>query len=211
MQQNSGLLATIWRFLRPETEELIAYITAIGALGGVAAFQLASTGQIGADSQDIIAAVQQGVTSTADYLSSGSGWARFFLFGFWFVIGAIAYFVVWFLINIAIDLYNDIVISAAFIHPRAFHQSEYWASIAARVTLRVLAAIALGFYMLFWLWVFAPFAVGRFKALIQYLNVQHVLEATVTLVAIVLTLHVATVLIRLIRLKPNGTVHEHNL
>jgi hypothetical protein len=59
----------------------------------------------------------------------------------WFLAGAALYLIVWLIVVIAIDWYNDILVSTSFVHPKSFHQSEYWVAIAGRFMIRVAAAV----------------------------------------------------------------------
>lgn len=212
MHEPQGLLQSVWRFLRPQAEELVGYVAAVTILGAIAAYQLAAQGTIGLDNQDIIAATKNVIGSMATYLSSGTGWAKFFLFGFWFIVGAITYFLAWFIINVIVDVYNDIVISAAFVHPRSFSQSDYWASIIGRGAVRVMAGIALVFYGVFWIAVFAPLWTQQFQAYFQHLtDMRHAISLVTTIGLIAVTLHVATILVRLTLMKPNQDPHMSNL
>jgi len=61
----------------------------------------------------------------------------------WFVVGGFVYIMGWILLVIIIDIYNDLVVSYAFIHPNSFQQSKYWTAIIGRVILRVTAAAML--------------------------------------------------------------------
>jgi hypothetical protein len=203
MQPNHSLAIRIWRFIKPSLEECIGYVLAIGVLAGIGAYQLAAQGSIGVDTKGIINAASDAVSAAAAYLSSGSGWAQFFLFGFWFIIGAIAYFAAWFAINLIVDLYNDLVISAAFVHPRSFHQSDFWAAIVVRVLLRVVSGIALTFYIFFWLWIFAPLWIHVFEKFFSApLAIQNIIDATSAIIGVAITLHIAVVLLRLTLLHP---------
>lgn len=212
MSQNSGLSHLLWRFLRPEIDELVLYSTAAILIVGVAMYQLAVNGDIGTDSTDIISSFSNAISSTSLYLSRGTGWASFFLFGFWFIIGGIIYTLVWAISTIVIDIRNDLRISESFVHPRSFHKSDFWASIIARTAVRAIASIALIFYVVFWLWVFAPVAVS---AAIRFFNnarsFSNILDMVLSLIGIIITLHIVTVLIRLAMLRPSADNEDHLL
>lgn len=204
MEEKGGLLSTLWRFIRPGAEETIAYVAAMVIIGGIATYQLALNGQIGSDSLDITSSLHNALTITTQYMSQGSGWAKFFLFGFWFIIGGITYAIAWAALTITIDIRNDIRISSTFIHPRSFHQSDYWASIIARTVLRAVSGIALLFYTVFWLWVFGPVWVNSNVKLINDPgSTQNIIGFIVSIFGIAFTLHIATILLRLTLLKPN--------
>jgi hypothetical protein len=57
----------------------------------------------------------------------------------WFGAGGLIYVLGWAVMVISVDIYNDIVVSSSFIHPRSFHQSNYWFAILTRSLLRVSA------------------------------------------------------------------------
>jgi hypothetical protein len=206
MHEEAGLSKVLWNFLRPQSEELITYLGVAFLLAGIAVYSLASNGTFGVDSQDFIASAKNIIHQTAAYVSTGSGWAKFFLFGFWFIVGAITYILIWFVTNIVIDVYNDIVISAAFLHPRSFHQSDYWASIAARTAVRIAAGIALGFYTVFWAWVFAPISIQMIGNMLLSKSALHTcLSALYFIISLGLTLHIAAILGRLVFLRSRFT------
>ena len=203
MPPQNGVWITLKQFFRLDTEEWILFVGAAMFLSALAAFQLASDGQIGVDTQDMASGISSAVRTITDFFSSGSGWAHFFLFGFWFIVGSIAYFAAWFGINVAVDFYNDIVISSAFVHPRSFSRSDYWASIASRIVLRVVAAVTLLFYAIFWAAAFAPFAINRVQLLLQNTGgVQQSIDVAITFVALVVSLHIGVVIYRIVRLRP---------
>lgn len=196
-------MVTLRQFFKLDTEEWILFVAASVLLSAVAAYQLASSGLVGLDGSDMTSAISTAVHTVTDFFSSGSGWAHFFLFGFWFIVGSVAYFAAWFGINVAVDFYNDIVISSAFVHPRSFSRSNYWLSIASRITLRVTAGIALIFYSIFWAAAFAPLAINRVQLFIENAGgAQQTIDVVIMFVILVLTLHVGVVLYRIMRLRP---------
>lgn len=210
MEQKDSLLSTLWHFLRPGVEETIAYVATMVIIGGIATYQLAINGQIGSDSLDITASLNNAVSLTTQYMSQGSGWAKFFLFGFWFIVGGITYAIAWAAITITVDLKNDIRVSSTFIHPRSFHQSDFWLSIIARTILRAVSGIALLFYIVFWLWVFGPVWVNIDEKLINNPGGSgNLLDFGLSIIGITLTLHIATILLRLTLLRPSRDLIEH--
>lgn len=203
MSAQHGVMVTLRQFFKLDPEEWILFVAISVLLSAIAAYQLASNGLAGLDGQDMTSAISNAVRTVTDFFSSGSGWAHFFLFGFWFIVGSIAYFAAWFGINVAVDFYNDIVISSAFVHPRSFSRSNYWLSIASRVVLRVTAGVALIFYSIFWAAAFAPLAINRIQLLIENAGgVQQSLDVGITFVVLIFTLHVGVVLYRIMRLQP---------
>lgn len=204
MQENKNLPQLVWGLLRPRTEEFIAYVGIGVALAAVAVFLLASNGSLGADSESTVASIKQLVHNVAELMSGGDLWARFLLFGFWFIVGTISYFTVWFLINLAVDAYNDIVISTSFVHPRSFHQSDFWLSIIGRAVVRGSAAIALGFYTVFWFLIAAPLGIGAVQNILINTSLLNIAERLFFFgILILTTTHVAVILLRLVLLKPD--------
>jgi hypothetical protein len=209
MNRRDSLLSTFWHFVRPQVEEVIAYVVVLVIIGGIATYQLAVNGQIGSDSLDITASLHNAITTTTQYMSQGSGWAKFFLFGFWFIVGGIVYAIAWAIITIVVDIRNDIRISSTFIHPRSFHQSDFWLSVVARTLLRAVSGIALLFYAVFWLWVFGPVWVNVDQRLVNDLgNTKNLINFGLSIVGVVLTLHIATILMRLALLRPSRDYDE---
>ena len=196
-------MVTLRQFFKLDTEEWILFVGASMLISAIAAYQLASSGLVGLDGRDMTSALSNAIHTVTDFFSSGSGWAHFFLFGFWFIVGSVAYFAAWFGINVAVDFYNDIVISSAFVHPRSFSRSNYWLSIASRVTLRVTAGIALIFYSIFWAAAFAPLAINRVQLFIENTGgTQQSIDVGIIFIALIFTLHVGVVLYRIMRLQP---------
>lgn len=202
MHYEGNLFRALWRFLRPETDEVTVYIIIAFIFVGYAAYRLAGSGTLGLESQDLLNAARDTISHTSSIFSTGSGWARFFLFGFWFIIGTLAYFLIWFVTNIVIDIRNDIAISVAFIHPRSFHQSNYWTAVAIRSTLRTLAGIAFVFYGAYWARFLAPFSLHLIEeALAGTSLLKTCLYVPSFLLVTWLSLHVATLLVRIALLR----------
>jgi hypothetical protein len=202
MRDEGNLLRALWRFLRPEADEIIVYIIIAFVFVGYASYRLANTGSLGPESKDLLQAARDVIGQTTAVVSSGSGWARFFLFGFWFMIGTLAYFIVWFVCNIFIDVRNNIAISVAFIHPQSFHQSDYWGSLVLKTVLRCMAAIALIFYGLYWLKIIAPLALRAIEStLISSSILGIIVNATLFLTITWFSLHLATLLVRIALLR----------
>ena len=200
--KQKGALSTLWRFIRPESEELVAYLFIIFLMIGIAAYKVAVQGDAGSDSQDIISSFQTAKDSLYGFFNQTDGWGRLFLFGFWFLIGTVTYVIAWSLITMLIDLRNDIEISASFVHPKSFHKSDYWASILSRVVLRVASGITLVFYSVFWLAAFGPVWLATIKALFSGgITSSHIIDSVSALIGIALTLHIAAILLRLTLLR----------
>lgn len=199
--RKQGTLATLWRFIRPESEELIAYMAVILIMMGIAGYRVAVQGEIGADSQDLIASLESAKLMVFSWFNQTDGWGRFFLFGFWFFIGTVTYVIAWSIITTLIDLKNDIEVSSAFVHPKSFHQSDYWVSIASRAVVRGASGIALVFYAVFWVAALGPAWLQSVRALFGGATTEHLIDFVTALIGIALTLHIGAILLRLTLLR----------
>ncbi|PID31686.1 hypothetical protein CR970_04465 [Candidatus Saccharibacteria bacterium] len=203
MSSQHGVWITLKQFFRLDTEEWILFVAASVLITAIAAYRLASNGQIGVDGLDMAAAIRESFNLITSFFESGSAWAHFFLFGFWFIVGSIAYFLAWLGINVAVDFYNDIVISSAFVHPKSFSRSNFWISIASRVLLRFMAGVALLFYCIFWAAAFVPLASNRVQLFLETAgNLQQTIDVVLTFIALVFTLHIAVIVYRIMLLRP---------
>lgn len=199
---NHSTLRTLWRFLRPEVEELIAYTIAVVGMFGLALYHVAVQGRIGTDSQGLISSLGDSGSQFLDFLGQDPSWGRFFLFGLWFVIGTVVYFMAWALITLIVDISRDITVSSTFVHPKSFHQSSYWSAIVARGILRAMSGIALVFYGIFWVLALAPVWLSEFElALSSPFSPENAYQVFLTLVGIALTLHIAAILLRIMLLR----------
>lgn len=204
-----GTLATLWRFIRPEPEELVFYLFVALVMLGISGYHAAFQGQIGADSQDLMASFASARQSLFDFFNATDGWGRFFLFGFWFFIGTFTYVIAWSVITMLIDFSNDIKISSSFVHPKSFHKSDYWLSILSRVVLRATAGITLIFYGVFWVIGFAPVWMQSFQALFaRGTSGGHISDFITALIGVVFTLHIAAILLRLMLLRAHYSYED---
>lgn len=204
MKQRQGVSALFWRFVRPDIEELTVYIILSIVLACMAMYQLAVSGQIDRESLDITTSFRSAISGILAFMSEGSWWAKFFLFGFWFIVGGIAYSLVWATITLLVDLRNDIEVSASFVHPKSFRQGDYWASVVARAVLRGTSGIALVFYGVYWVMVFAPVYIAIFQRFFTDIgDVSNILSALMAIVWLFLSLHLGAILLRLTLLKPS--------
>lgn len=192
----------MWRFVRPELEELIVYVSAIIVLLGIAFYQVAVQGQIGIDSQGVVSMLDASRETFLSFLSQDDSWGRFFLFGVWFIIGTVVYMLAWATITIIADLRRDIKVSSSFVHPQSFHQSNYWHAILLRGTLRLASGIALIFYGVFWIVGLAPVWIDTFaNLLVAGISFEYVVQALLAVVSIVVTLHIGLILLRVMLLR----------
>lgn len=201
MNENTRLRKTIWRFIRPRAEEMtlntvIALIIFVTAL-----YSTAISGQVNLDTQELFRMLEEAIANIIRTITVSIGGNRLLLFGLWFLVGAGVYIMLWFIANILIDMYNNIVVSAAFVHPQSFHQSEYWVAIAARTVLRVIAALALVSYLYFWVVILLPGWAYAYRLSLTGLTGGSLLNGLVTTVFIITTLHVCTILYRIVTLK----------
>ncbi len=108
-----------------------------------------------------------------------------------------------------IDLRNDLEISSSFVHPKSFHQSDYWVAIASRAVLRGAAGITLIFYGVGWIAAFAPVWTATFQALFGGgLTREHVIDSATAFIGIALTLHIAAILLRLTLLRAHYSYED---
>ncbi len=207
--ENHSTVRTLWRFLRPEAEELIAYTLAVVSLFGLALYRVAVQGKIGTDSQGLISSLGDSADRFLDFLSQDPSWGRFFLFGLWFVIGTVVYFIAWALVTLVIDISRNITVSSTFVHPKSFHQSSYWSAIVARGILRIMSGIALVFYGIFWALALAPVWLDAFAtALSSPFSSANAYQVFLTLVGIALTLHIGAILLRIMLLRAHYSYED---
>ncbi len=50
--------------------------------------------------------------------------------------GAVLYILVWMLVVVIVDIYNNVVVSFSYRHPKSFHHSDFWLSIIGRTLFR---------------------------------------------------------------------------
>lgn len=192
----------MWLFLRPEIEELIVYVLTIVAMLGYAAYQVAVRGSIGADTQDLTTSFTGVRESFLSFLSQNDALGTYFLFGLWVGIGAVVYMLSWALITVLVDMSRDIRVSSSFIHPRSFHQSNYWLFVIGRNVVRIVAGITLIFYGVVWGTSFAPVWIQSFETLFaQGWTIHHSIDALIAIIGVGLTLHIGAILLRVTLLR----------
>lgn len=187
----------IWRFLRPEVEELVAYVVIIASMLGYALYAVTVRGAIGTDSQDLLFSITNAKQSLLEFMSQSDGLGTFFIFGLWVLIGTIVYLLSWVLITFLIDISRNVEVSSSFVHPRSFHQSDYWLSVVVRASIRVAGAIALIVFASIWATSFAPVWIVSFESLFaQGFSVANITDAVAAVVGVGLTLHIGAILLR---------------
>lgn len=197
----SHLPRVLWRFIKPEIEEVIVYVVSIIGLAAIAFYQAINNGYIGqsqtiSDSLDVIHSNFTFITS------GGDGAAKLFTFGTWFIIGTVVYMLAWFFISFASGAFKDIEVSNTYVHPRSFNKSNFWGSIIARVALQVAAAISFILYASIWLTVFAPAWLANYRDLfLNGIGKDTLIGLLVSVVGIALTLHIGAIILRVMLLR----------
>lgn len=199
---------TLWRFVRPEIEELIIYTLVILSFIGTAYYQTIVKNVTGG-SEDVsmaFALIQEQFT----FLTEGDDTvAKFFTFGLWFIIGTAVYILVWFLITFSSGAFHDVEVSKSFVHPSSFKRSDYWLSIMGRVVLRGAAAFSLLFYVSLWCALIAPVWLASFKEpFITGFSLETIIDFSLALVGVALSLHIAAILLRLVLLRSSYTYEK---
>jgi hypothetical protein len=205
MKQEDGS-HVIWRFLRPEVEELVAYVTILAAMLGYALYNVTVRGAIGADSRDLLSSISSAKQSLLEFMSQSDDLGTLFIFGLWVLIGTVVYLLSWVLITILIDLSRDVEVASSFVHPRSFHQSDYWISVIVRGSIRLAGAAALIIYGSIWATSFAPVWIISFESLFaQGASPNNLLDAAAAIVGVGLTLHLGAILLRVALLRSTYT------
>lgn len=160
MQKNS--LHALLDFLSPTKTESILYVFA----GLILIFAAKTTSlfdslTVNVGAHDEIERVWLGLVDKMNNYSDVSG--AFF----WFLAGAILYLIIWITAVILIDWYNDVLVSTSFIHPRSFHQSEYWTAIVGRFFIRVASGILLAALIMI---TFGTFIVSGYSTALEAWN-----------------------------------------
>lgn len=201
MQETNDLRRALWRLLRPIPEEIAILVAVVAVTFAVATYQLTIGGSIDPESREAVTTLGGLVRDAIATFDGASIAAKLLLFGFWFMVGTILYFIVWFGISLVIDIYNDIVISAAFMHPRSFHQSQYWTAIAGRAAVRGLSGLGLIVFGLLSIRLVGFGYVDAAKSLIQMPGLAAALTLLGSTIVVVLVIHVCVILYKLAFLK----------
>lgn len=199
--QSSSLTQVIWRFIRPEIEELALYVLILIGFIVSAFIRVNSTAPLG-DSYGTTASFQL-INSSLKFITDGSDTvAKLFTFGAWFAIGTTLYAIVWFLITFSNGAFKDITVASQYVHPRTFNKSSYWLAIVSRTIVRIAAAITLLLYTVFWSGVLAPAWHSSFVSVFSNgVILSEVSDLSITIIGIGLTLHVGAMLVRMILLR----------
>ncbi len=199
MQNDHRLRRTAWNFLSPYSEGTFFYLlVTVGVIISSWVNRLSATDS----SFEVIKLVGDVLRVTFDGISAITSEHRALVFLLWFAVGSIVYIIIWLLANIAIDLYNDIIISSAFVHPKSFKQSSFWGAIASRVVLRIAATVILVVYGVFWVSALLPIWQKAFASFIYNPTLMDsAINAGIALALCLLSLHVMAILFRFITLK----------
>ena len=199
--QFSHFSRVLWRFIKPEVEEVILYVTSIIGFTTIAFYQTVIRGSVNAsqnisDSFSIIHEQFTFITSGDDSV------AKLFTFGAWFIIGTVVYMLAWFFISFASGAFKDIEVSNYYVHPRSFKKSNFWASIIARVALQASAAFSFVIYVSLWLTVLAPAWLASFREVFMNgTSSESLIDLFVAVVGITFTLHIAAIIFRVMLLR----------
>ncbi|CAN5461840.1 hypothetical protein BH10PAT3_BH10PAT3_6160 [soil metagenome] len=136
MRENS--LKALLDFLSPTKLELLLYFIAglfVILAAGIVRLYDSITGTTAA--KDMISRFW------VNLVEKVNGYNSFSNVLIWFLAGAVLYLIIWISAVILIDWYNDVLISTSFIHPKSFHQSDYWVAIVGRMLIRVASGLVL--------------------------------------------------------------------
>ena len=195
--EQKGILHEIWQSFKPSLYELVAYLVILAALIGIAVYRVAVDGSIGSDSSDVISSIQQTKGTFFAFINQNEGLGRVFLFGFWFLVGTITYIISWSFISSFINFSRNIDVSNRYVHPKLFHQSNYWVAIIGRSLVRVSAGIALLFFCIFVITILVPNWLVSIQSLFsEGWNMGYVSNFIFTIIMIAVCLHIATILFR---------------
>lgn len=191
----------LWRFVKPEIEEVIVYILFIILFGVLAFYQTVVKDATGA-SREVSEAFAL-IHERFEFITNGDDVAaRVFTFGTWFIIGTVVYMAAWFLISFSSGAFHDIEVSKDYVHPRSFDKSNFWLSITGRVILRSAAAISLMIYSSIWLATLAPAWLTSYREVfLSGMTVDSAADLLIALVGIAFSLHIGAILLRVMLLR----------
>lgn len=202
MDNTHSLARELWRFIKAEPEELIVFAIAIVGLVGVAAYRVFMQGDTQVANQDIASVLTAAKESLTGFFNKDDSWGRVFLFGFWSILGALTYAIVWGITAAMTTIRKDIAVSASFTHPGSFHNSDYWTAIIGRYILRAGSLLALIFYSVFWVIAFAPVWIVAIQGYFSHgISLGALLNIICGTIAIWVSLHIAAILLRLVLLR----------
>lgn len=191
----------LWRFIKPEIEEVIVYSLLIVLFVGVAFYQTVIKDASGT-TQEVSEAFSL-INEKFAFITSGDDIAaRVFTFGTWFIIGTVVYMIAWFLISFSSGAFHNIEVSKDYVHPRSFNKSDYWLSVMSRVVLRTAAAISLVIYISIWMATLAPSWLVSFREVfLAGVSLSAATDLLIALVGIAFSLHIGAIMLRVVLLR----------
>lgn len=197
----SALLRTMWQVARPTALNTTLYFLVIVLFFMIGAYLYSS---MTTDSQAVSIAdmLRSSFTIYLDQFDTQDWAPALTTFLFWLLIGSLVYILFWHVLTFIINVYNDVVITKTYVHPRSFHASEYWYAIAGRTLSTIAGGVACIIYGVYWLFGLAPFWVTVIQESIVRLPSWNSLALWVcSTVGIFVTLHAWTVLYRFATLR----------
>jgi hypothetical protein len=187
--------------VKPEIEEVVIYSLAIIIFGVIAFYETIIRG--GTDTTGSISQAFSLIHDKFAFITNGDDMAaKVFTFGAWFIIGTLVYMLAWFLVSFSNGAFHDIEVSNSYVHPRSFNKSDFWASIAARVTLQVAAAISFLIYCSLWVSVLAPVWLKSAEdVFVSGITLETAKSLGLALLGIAVSLHIGAILLRVVLLR----------
>lgn len=200
MNSASKMWQVIWRFIRPEIEELAIYVMVIISMGILAFYDV-----LVRKNPDSTGGVSEALSLVQDkfaFITSGDDVAaKIFTFGTWFVIGTALYALAWFIISFSSGAFKEVAVTRSYIHPRTFDKSNYWASVIGRVVLRTAAGVSFIIYCSIWISLLAPVWLASYTDSFSSFSLSALGSLALTMIGIGLSLHVGAVLLRIVLLR----------
>lgn len=197
MEKEYTFFQNLRKILKPEVEEIAAYIIFVVLVVSIAGYKALSSGTPDSDTTGVLSLSRSISELITTYTSGSETWARIFLFGFWFIIGVIVYSLLWAITTLIVDIKNDVRITMTFVHPSSFARSHYLASTIGRTILRwSIAGVGL-LYAFFWVIVIVPASITVTENVFS--NPWSFSSVTTLLfiaAAVMITLHIATIILK---------------
>jgi len=121
---------------------------------------------------------------------------------FWSAVGVILYLVVNIFRNFWLDTENDLLVEAAYVHPKNYTHRSFWFHFIARIFMRVSALILIGVYSLMAIQVLLPLWMQLVETWTEGPgDIVALLNALLAVPGMMLTLHIFVLLSRLLFLR----------
>lgn len=199
MEKEYSFFQDLRRILKFEVEEVAAYIILVVLVLSIATYGALSQSALAEGTTGALSLVTSTTGLISAYMSGNELWARLFLFGFWFLIGAVIYTLLWAVVTLIVNIRNDIHISMTFVHPSSFARSEYLASTVGRTILRWSLMGGGLVYVLFWVIVIVPASIQVSENVLSNPTTPgSVWSLLFVLVTMFITLHIATIIFKII-------------